>query len=95
MDPVPPRSLGPELTIRNGADAHALLAALLGGRGPVTLDGGAIERIDTAGLQLLGAFIQALGASGRTIAWHAASPTLKGAAQALGLGGTLRLEDPR
>jgi ABC-type transporter Mla MlaB component len=76
------------------AGASALkesLASLLDEPQPITLDITALQRIDTAGLQVLTAFIRERASHGRTVEWRGAAPALSGAAQLLGLTSLLRL----
>jgi ABC-type transporter Mla MlaB component len=56
---------------------------------PVTLDVTQLERIHTAGLQLLAAFVRARQAQGRTVVWEGISPWLAEAIQQLGLAAAL------
>jgi phospholipid transport system transporter-binding protein len=67
-----------------------LLSADFGG-GEVLVDGSAVERVDTAGLQLLVAFVQHQTAQGRKVSWTSASDALGRAANRLGLAACLHL----
>jgi phospholipid transport system transporter-binding protein len=58
---------------------------------PVTLDVGALQRIDTAGLQLLAAFVRDRRTAGRAIEWRGRAPALEAAAGLLGLNDMLEL----
>jgi phospholipid transport system transporter-binding protein len=58
---------------------------------PVALDVSALQRIDTAGLQLLAAFVRDRRTAGRAVAWHGRSPALEAAAGLLGLNDMLEL----
>jgi phospholipid transport system transporter-binding protein len=58
---------------------------------PVGLDVSALQRIDTAGLQLLAAFVRDRRTAGRAIEWHGRSPALEAAAGLLGLNAMLEL----
>ena len=61
------------------ADAGELksaLCALLPQDGTVTLDGTAVERIDTAALQLLAAFVRDRRLAGAALQWRAVSPAV-------------------
>ena len=71
----------------------ALLADLLGALdAPATqIDGRAVERVDTAALQLLTLFRREALARGCQVRWCGASDTLREAAQTLGLGNALDL----
>jgi len=52
---------------------------------PVTLDATRLTRIDTAGLQLLAAFVRDRQANGRAVAWQGLPPWLAMATERLGL----------
>jgi anti-anti-sigma regulatory factor len=58
---------------------------------PVVVDGSAVERIDTAGLQLLVAFARRQKEAGRRLHWEAASPALLSGSARLGLNEALGL----
>jgi ABC-type transporter Mla MlaB component len=78
-------------TIRTATTIHAELVAHLDESGTVKIDGGAVERIDTAILQLLAAYVRDVLADGRTVEWVACSSALRRAARALGLELALEL----
>ena len=67
------------------------LAALLDEPLPVTLDIAALQRIDTAGLQVITAFVRERAGHGRTVEWQGTAPVMTTAAQLLGLTTLLRL----
>jgi phospholipid transport system transporter-binding protein len=71
----------------------ALKAELLGAlaANAIVLDGGQVERVDTAALQLLLLFRRELDARGGTLVWHGASDALNEAAGLLGLAQLLNL----
>lgn len=76
------------------AEADSLKAALLGlidEAATVTLDASAIQRIDTAALQLLAAFVRDRRLAGRAVQWRGAQQTLEPAARLLGMSGMLQL----
>ncbi|MBS0418255.1 MAG: STAS domain-containing protein [Proteobacteria bacterium] len=58
---------------------------------PVTLDITDLQRIDTAGLQVLTAFARERTGHGRAIEWRGTAPALTSAAQLLGLTAALGL----
>ncbi len=57
----------------------------------IVLDGQAVERIDTAALQLLALFRREVGVRGGTVSWREPSAALHEAANLLGLGTLLEL----
>jgi ABC-type transporter Mla MlaB component len=76
------------------ADAGALksgLAKLLEDSNAVTLDIGAVQRIDTAGLQVIATFVRERESQGRQVQWRGDAPALAAAAQLLGLSSILKL----
>jgi phospholipid transport system transporter-binding protein len=78
-------------TIRTINTLQAELAERLDESSPVQIDGTAVDRVDTAGLQLLTAFVRELQAESRTVEWIGCSVALRRAANALGLGTALGL----
>lgn len=93
-----PAGVGEAATVRLPADCRmgaqaALKAELLGAlnAGVIVLDGGPVERVDTAGLQMLVLFRRELEARGGTLRWHGTSDALNEAASLLGLAQLLDL----
>jgi phospholipid transport system transporter-binding protein len=78
-------------SIRTSLALQSELAARLDESGPVKIDGGAVERIDTAALQLLAAFVREMRAASRTVEWIDSSVALRRAAGSLGLRPVLGL----
>jgi anti-anti-sigma regulatory factor len=76
-------------TIRTINSLQAELAERLDESGPVQIDATAVDRVDTAGLQLLAAFIRDLRAESRPVEWIGCSDALRKGAQALGLDAVL------
>ena len=94
----PPASVDPTTLVLAAeclvADAGALKDSLAGRLDeplPVILDITALQRIDTAGLQVLTAFIRERAGHDRTVEWRGAAPALTSAAHLLGLTSLLRL----
>jgi anti-anti-sigma regulatory factor len=81
--------LGPCCTLRESADLQSSLLAASGN--PLVVDGGGVERIDTAGLQLLVALVRRQQQAGRRLEWCAASPELRKCGERLGLIAVLGL----
>ena len=75
-----------DFTIAQTADVRAQLARMLAKPAAVTLDLSGIRRIDTAGLQVLTAFIRERRAAGRVVECSGASESFTVTAQMLGLG---------
>jgi ABC-type transporter Mla MlaB component len=84
-------ALTAECLVAGASALKARLASLLDEPQPITLDISALQRIDTAGLQVLTGFIRERAGHGRTVEWRGTAPALTGAAQLLGLTALLRL----
>ncbi len=78
-------------TIRTITALQSELAERLDESGGVQIDATAVDRVDTAGLQLLAAFVRDLRAEMRTVEWVGCSDALRKAATALGLEAALGL----
>ena len=76
--------LGSSLSIREVQDLRARLLAAVE-VGPDVLDGSAVERADSAGLQLLIALGRSLAVRGESLVYSGASEALVDAARTLGL----------
>ncbi len=72
-------------------DRKAELAEALNAESDVELDLRALSRIDTAGLQLLAAFVLELGRRGQLVHWRGVSNIVIEGARVTGLGGLLGL----
>lgn len=77
--------LGPALVLATATELHGRLAGLLAEPAPVVLDVAAVTRIDTAGLQLLHAFIEARRTEQRDSRWENLGAAVRDAAKLLGL----------
>jgi ABC-type transporter Mla MlaB component len=76
------------------ADASRLksdLTGLLSETQPVTLDVSGLQRVDTASLQLITAFVLQRARHGLSVEWRGAAPALANAARLLGLTSLLNL----
>lgn len=80
------------LDIAVAAELRAHLLEALAEKQPVTLDGGAVERADTAALQVLTAFFQDARSQGIEVQWSSASAALSRAAELLGIADILELK---
>ena len=78
-------------TIRNVTGLQAKLVERLDESGALRIDGAAVERVDTAMLQLLAAFVRDVRADGRAVEWIACSVPLRRAVSALALEQALGL----
>jgi ABC-type transporter Mla MlaB component len=83
--------LDAQCTLRECIALKGNLAEALALGGAVQLDGGSVQRIDTAGLQLLLAMQRQLQAEHRDLQWTRVSRELRDVAQQLGLDATLAL----
>jgi len=84
-------ALTAECVVAGASALKESLARLLDEPQPITLDITGLQRIDTAGLQVLTAFVRERASHGRAVEWHGAAPALTGAAQLLGLTSLLGL----
>lgn len=85
--------LGEALVIGTAAELHAQLGEALASSDPVVLDATAVTRLDTSGLQLLQAFVEARDANDGPWQWANVSEALRTAAALLGLQPMLKLPD--
>jgi ABC-type transporter Mla MlaB component len=81
-------TLGVALTIAEAAQCARALTAMLA-RGTARTDARALKSVDTAGMQLLLAAAAAAQERGLTLQVRGGARLLRGAAEALGLGGDL------
>jgi len=86
-------ALAAECTIADIAPLKASLAGLLEHPSAVTLDVAAIQRIDTASMQLVAAFVRERESHGHQVEWRGSAPVFGSAARLLGLAAMLHLPD--
>ncbi len=86
-------SLAPQCTLRDAEALKATLAPLLEQPQDVVIDASAVQRIDTATLQLLVAFVVTRAAAQRAVRWRAPSEALVSSAARLGLVVAMRLDE--
>jgi ABC-type transporter Mla MlaB component len=84
-------ALAAECTVADAGSLKERLTDLLNEPRAVTLDVTALQRIDTAGLQVITAFIRERAGLGLQVEWHGTAPVLATAAQLLGLTSLLEL----
>lgn len=80
-----------ECTVADAGSLKTGLAKLFDTADAVTLDVSALQRIDTAGLQVIAAFVRDRESQGRQVLWRGEAPALTAAAQLLGLNALLKL----
>jgi anti-anti-sigma regulatory factor len=78
-------------TLRDSIDMQFQLLAVDFGDSDVLVDGSAVERIDTAGLQMLVSFAKHQASRGKPVRWAAVSAELSRGSQLLGLDDLLGL----
>jgi len=86
-----PLTLAADCTVAQAETLKSELASRLHESGPVAVDVSALQCIDTAGLQLLAAFVRDRRAAGRVVEWRGRAAALDAAAGVLGLNGMLEL----
>ena len=86
-----PFAVAAECTVADAGTLKSGLAKLLDDTGVVTLDIGSVQRIDTAGLQVIATFVRERESLGRQVEWRGAAPALTAAAKLLGLSEFLKL----
>ena len=84
-------TLAAQCTLAEAESLKSELARRLEHSGTVIVDTSALERIDTAGLQLLAAFVRDRRMAGRAVQWRGPAGALESAAALLGLGRMLEL----
>ena len=86
-------ALEPQCTLREAEAFKAALRAAEDSSGDFIVEAGAVERIDTAGLQLLLGLAARLQVMQRRLLWGAISPALRLGARRLGLERALGLPE--
>jgi len=84
-------ALAAECTVSDAGSLKESLARLVDQPQAVTLDVTALQRIDTAGLQVIIAFVRERAGHGRLVEWQGTAPVLATAAHLLGLTSLLKL----
>jgi phospholipid transport system transporter-binding protein len=84
-------AIAAECTVADASSLKSGLAKLLDESESVILDISAVQRIDTAGLQVIAAFIRERESQGRQVQWRGHAPAIATAAKLLGLGTLLKL----
>ena len=84
-------ALNADCTLAEAEPLKSSLIGLLDEPQTVTLDAGGVQRIDTAALQLLAAFVRDRRLLGHDTRWRGTERTLEPAARLLGMDGMLEL----
>ena len=84
-------ALAAECTVADAGTLKSGLAKLLDEAQTVAVDISAVQRIDTAGLQILTAFVLDRMVQDRDVEWVGQAPALTAAATLLGLNSILKL----
>ena len=90
---APTVALTSNCTVKDAAALKQSLSAFVDRDEPVTLDATGVERVDTAILQLLCAFVRARTASNRSIVWRGEGTVVADSARLLGLHALLALPE--
>lgn len=80
------------LDIAGAQNLRSELDRALSGGTTLVLDGGRVERVDTAALQILAAFCRACQKTGKALSWKATSQPLNDVAALLGLNDVLGIK---
>jgi ABC-type transporter Mla MlaB component len=84
-------ALAAECLVADASRLKSDLAGLLSELQPITLDVSGLQRVDTASLQLITAFVLQRAKRGLSVEWGGAAPALTNAARLLGLTSLLNL----
>jgi anti-anti-sigma regulatory factor len=84
--------LGARLSIAHAAELHRTLTAGLASGGPLVIDGGDVEEVDTAILQLLAGLWRAVVERSIDCKWDGASDELRRLAKLVGMAEMLYFE---
>lgn len=84
-------ALASNCTVKDAAALKVSLCAVVNEQEPVLLDAGSVERIDTATVQLLCAFVRERAEHSRGVTWQGTSAALLEAARLLGVQTLLAL----
>ena len=87
VDPV--IVLAANCSVKDAASLKTSLCAVANESGAVTLDTSAVERVDTATIQLLCAFVRDRSTRSQSIVWRGQSQALHDAVRLLGVGSLL------
>jgi ABC-type transporter Mla MlaB component len=86
-------ALSASCTVTESAALKSALLEILPEPTPVTLDVARLQRIDTAGMQLIVAFVRERESHGLRVEWRSMAPTFTSAAHLLGVASLLQLPE--
>jgi ABC-type transporter Mla MlaB component len=87
----PSISLASNCNVKDGAELKQALCRCVADSGPVALEVGKVERVDTSTMQLLCAFVRDRAAQQRTVEWTGDTRVIRDAARLLGVESMLAL----
>ncbi|MET0533942.1 MAG: STAS domain-containing protein [Steroidobacter sp.] len=87
--------LAANCSVKDAAALKTSLCAVAAQSVAVTLDASAVERVDTATMQLLCAFARDRGSRNQSIVWRGKSQALHDAVRLLGVGALLGFDDAK
>lgn len=87
-----PIELGARLSIAEAVDLHTMFTERIAQGAPIVIDGGKVEEIDTAILQLLASVWMTSAKQGVECRWQAASVALRRIAKLIGVAELLNLD---
>jgi anti-anti-sigma regulatory factor len=88
-------TLPPHLDIGNAHSIHEAMATALRIAAGLHIDGGAVTRVDGAGVQLLCALFATARGRGFSVHWRSVSRSLADATRLLGVHALIAIESPR
>jgi anti-anti-sigma regulatory factor len=91
--PVAGIELAERVSIAQAADLHAALVARLAAGGNLVIDGGRVQEIDTAILQMLASLWRSARERRTSCTWLRTSDALRESARLIGLAGELGLQE--
>ena len=89
---APPIALGARLSIAEAVDLHKMFTKRIAQGAPIVIDGGRVEEIDTAILQLLASVWMTGASQGIECRWQSASEALRRIAKLIGVAELLNLD---
>lgn len=91
--PIGVFALSADCTVAESGALKSALLDVLQQQATVTLDIASVQRIDTAGIQLIAAFVRERESRGRKVEWRGTAPAFTSAARLLGVASVLGLPE--